>query len=736
MKRIMAFMLCVLLLLPGLGGLSIAAAEGEPPESPAQPEIQVTGYSVAGDPDVPNAYLVTLNLKWHTPDATEHMPIHSLTISTQGSNFKLATRVPTLGGYRYTVSNTALDVDKAIVKSLNDGKAAMGTFYFLKIGGGDELVLDFSYSYGSPSLDGSNTDTITVVKSTPDPPTLPQLPDPEPVDTTKFKPELEIVSEGSLPVIDQSTSLLTIPIRNSAAHMARKIKITLEPVDKSKPLFMPGSLSLSAEIDSLSRNDIKEAEFPVTLAPGATVGVHTIQLNFSYQNTHGDKYTSSDIAYVRVDSGNIAPRLIAGCTDTLIPGQQKVTTFTISNLGETAARDIRVTLLGLDPSAVSTINDIDVKYIDEIAAGESEKVQYRLFTTGTLEGASTRLQLQIDYLDISGEAYSETKHYLLPLAGGKAEEDKGVPRLIISKYSFSPQEIRAGNQFVLDMDLQNTSRNKAVSNIKVTIIAEEGTFLPVDASNTLFIETILPGEMTTASLPLVTKADAENKPYPLRITFEYEDNQGNAYNAQEMISIPVRQNPRLMVGDVMMYGEPFLWQMLPINVEFYNLGKTILYNLMVKAEGPFQLDGGSYFVGNFNPGQSDSFNFAVTPTEPGELVGTIVFEFEDSVGNPMQVRREFTMNVMEPFYPEDPGPELPPPPPPTNKWKYVGIGAAVFVVLVGGFIWFRRRRQRQKIAMQNAIEQAAATDIVVPEIEYVGFDDPPSAENDKPEPKQ
>ena len=58
---------------------------------------------------------------------------------------------------------------------------------------------------------------------------------------------------------------------------------------------------------------------------------------------------------------------------------------------------------------------------------------------------------QIDYLDISGEAYSET-NTLFTFGGWQAEKIR-VCRLIISKYSFHPRNW-AGSQFVLDMDLQ------------------------------------------------------------------------------------------------------------------------------------------------------------------------------------------------------------------------------------------------------------------------------------------
>lgn len=565
---------------------------------------------------------------------------------------------------------------------------------------------------------------VLVIKSMPDPepPTFPE-PEPEPpVDTTKYRPNLTVDTEAEMPLLDQETEELVIPIKNTAIYAANKITVAIEPADKSTPLFTANRITVSTTINTLSRDQVKDAKFDVQLAPGATTGIHQITVNYIFHNNHGDRFTDSETAFIRVENRNAAPRLAATSSHWLVPGQQSQVRFKITNSGATPARNVKVTLEGLDPSGVSVVNDIDVKYLDFIEGNGQAEVVYNLFPAPTLEGASTRLQMKIDYTDISGTTYSSTNALFLPLDGAVSAEE-GVPRLIISKYSLSPQEIRAGNKFLLELDLQNTSRSKTITNLKVTIISEEGVFLPVDASNTLFIEAITPGEVVPATLSLSAKADAENKPYPLRITFEYEDNRGAAYNAQEMITIPVHQNSRLVVGEVMLYGEPMLYDMVPVNVEFYNLGKTTLYNLMVQAEGPFQLEGGRYFVGNFTPGASDSFNFAIIPNEPGELVGAVVFQFEDSIGTPLEVRREIKLNVMEPFFPEDPGFEEPMPVPTTNKWKYVGIGGAVLLVVVGGFFFWRRRRKQKKLELQRAEELTAAAQIVVPEIEYVGFDD-------------
>lgn len=710
------------ILLLSLLMLSSTVFAGVPAVQAAVNPVDITGYSVSGVLGVPNVYAVTLNLRWTAPapepDALPNKLYGLQVEAAPGSDFMQA--IP--NGSGYTISLSPIEVSSSTLSSLNSSSGvASRTFYFLRSGADDSLSIKFTYEYGPDSdnlVTASSIQTIAVIKTSPDP-TEPQPPT---VDTSKYRPLIGVDGDAALPTLDQSTAVLTIPIRNSSSYTASKLTIQLEPVDKSKPIFTTNRLSVSASIDSLGANSSKNAQFNISLAPSATAGIHAVILNYAYQNSYGDSYTSSETAYIRVETTNATPRLSASPGNTTLkPGAESKVTFTIRNDGTSAARHVRVSLLGLSPAGVSVMRDVDVKYLDRIDGLSNQTIEFNLYTAPSLAESVTMLQVRLDYSDLSGVGYSETNTVFLPLGNGGAEGN-GVPRLIISRYSMQPGDVSAGSSFLLSLDLRNTSQSKVISNLKVTILSDDGIFLPVNSSNTVFIERINPGAAATINLPMTTKADAENKPYSLRITFDYESSQGQGYNSQELITIPVRQNPRLVVGDPVFYGEAFAYQMLPVNVEFYNLGKTVLYNLMVKAEGPFQAEGGSYFVGNFNPGSSDSFNFAITPAEPGALSGAVVFAFEDSVGTPYEIRREFALNVMEPFVPEEPGNEPPPPAKKANWLLYGGI-AVILLAAMGGGVFFFRRRKRLKLNLQNSEDLVAAARAPIPEIEYVGFDE-------------
>jgi hypothetical protein len=177
-------------------------------------------------------------------------------------------------------------------------------------------------------------------------------------------------------------------------------------------------------------------------------------------------------------------------------------------------------------------------------------------------------------------------------------------------------------------------------------------FTPVDMASSFFIERIGRQETVNKVIKIKTKPDAQVKGYGLTITFEYEDGKGNAYDIQEnpfkeeeLITISVSQPIRLETGDVEVPGDAYVGSQANISCEFYNLGKSTMYNMIVKVEGDFDAGGTSYFVGNMEAGRNDYYDASITPTQAGETIGKILFTFEDPSGNKTVEEKEFTIYV-------------------------------------------------------------------------------------------
>ena len=126
------------------------------------------------------------------------------------------------------------------------------------------------------------------------------------------------------------------------------------------------------------------------------------------------------------------------------------------------------------------------------------------------------------------------------------------------------------------MSLLNTSSYATVSNIKVSLVSDDGVFSPVNSSNTIYIESIGPKESIQNVFTLTPKRDAEHKTYGISVNIEYEDDKGNQYNSKDIISINVIQQAKLVLGDLILPPEVYVGQTFPVSIEFYNMGKTTL----------------------------------------------------------------------------------------------------------------------------------------------------------------
>ena len=135
---------------------------------------------------------------------------------------------------------------------------------------------------------------------------------------------------------------------------------------------------------------------------------------------------------------------------------------------------------------------------------------------------------------------------------------------------------------------------------------------------------------------------------------EYEDHRGKQYTATETLNIPLRQEPRLQTSDFSLPPQLFVGQTTYLYTDFYNMGKSTLYNLMVKLEESLAVMATAILPATLS-GRSDYFEGMIIPQNPGELKGKLVFEFEDETGEQHRVEKEFTAYVqeMQMMFPED-----------------------------------------------------------------------------------
>lgn len=230
-----------------------------------------------------------------------------------------------------------------------------------------------------------------------------------------------------------------------------------------------------------------------------------------------------------------------------------------------------------------------------------------------------------------------------------------TPRVIVTGYETEPGKVLAGQSFKLTLHLKNTSSRTAVSNMKVSLASAEGEFLPTSGSSTDFIASLGAGQTTDLVMEMSALSSLEPKPYVLTLTCNYEDGDANPYESVENISIPVYQEARIKITEIMVSPDTIsVDDQGSVSFNINNLGKSTLSNVQVRLEGK-TITCEDSFVGNIAAGATGYADITVTGVKATEDEGTVklIVSYEDSSGEECTYEEEITVIVSDFVYEDE-----------------------------------------------------------------------------------
>lgn len=466
----------------------------------------------------------------------------------------------------------------------------------------------------------------------------------------------------------------------------------------------------------------KWAEFSLVVDKQVKTGSYPIGFTFSgvYGKNSDKEYSFSQTFYMEItnDEAKKEPSKI-GITNVAIPraaslGQEFVLSFRVVNSGASKAENLKITA---EPSGTLINKSRNVFLETALEAGKSKDYSVTFYapSAGKEEKVDEKnfpIKISVESTGVpsSGkegenpEVISISQYADILILGQKGKEESssgsdGVksPQLMVENYSYGGSYVEAGKNFTLSLTMVNTSREKALRNIKISLTSEEGTFIPYNTSNSFYIDSLAPGARTKKEITFSTKPDAKAQTIALNLDSAYEDMKGNALTAKDIISIPVMQVTKLDIDDAAIPPEAYVGQPASVSFSFYNTGKNVLRNLKITGEGNFDTQGNvSYFVGNMEPGKNDSYDLLLIPREPGEVSGTVTFTYEDVQGEIRTAEKTFSMSAMEmPPMEDEMMEEIPAP----KNYKPYYIGGAAALLIIGILIWRKRRKKKKEQEM-------------------------------------
>lgn len=476
--------------------------------------------------------------------------------------------------------------------------------------------------------------------------------------------------------------------------------------DATATLVLPDDISVynssnSVNLGYVSTGQRKNVEFPISVADTAQAKNYVLKLEISGVSYNNQAVKLTKDFYIPVlGQGTSSIKSVAieavNYPGTVTIGKDFIFSFNVKNNGSVAVKNLKVDV----ELPEGILNKNANTFIENtIKAGQSKNYSINMFANGA-GSKSYPVKISVTPLGATDNAATTgTFQYASIFVEGDSSNAK-TPQLIIDNYSYGGSSVMAGNTFVLNVGLYNTS-SKTITNIKTSLTSEDGTFVPVGSSNSFFVEKIAPKGHYTKKIMLATKPDAEQKTSGITAKMDYEDGTGGAFSSSDIISVPIIQNTKLMVDELVPPMEIYMGQPASAEVDFYNTGKTTLYNLYIKAEGDFDvMEATGYYVGNLESGKKDSYSFSFIPREVGDVEGTVTFIYENINGEEQVYEMPFIFSAMEmPVFDEE---EMYMEEEKKTPWGLI-IGGVVLVLAIAGIIIFRKIRKKK---VNKALELA------------------------------
>lgn len=527
-----------------------------------------------------------------------------------------------------------------------------------------------------------------------------------------------------------STDRLFLEVYNSGELAAKDIEVRIDGLT-TKKIFAEGINQDRKTLAQLKGGHSDSSVFfDLKVDSELASGVYDFQVVMTYKDQYDKEYSESTTIYLPVekeDSDSANVQLLIN--DIKSPNYEVATdenfdiSFSIFNSSDDKAKNVKITVDGGNEILPKTT---PIKTFAQLESMETQTMSVTMFAVDGIKSKNYPIQISVEYeidsnnssstssssTSSDSQKTSTTKHTFSQYVGvlvqeSDDEEQSMTPRVIVSHYKIDREYVVAGEDFALQFSLQNTHDSEPIRNMIVNISSSNDVFSPVNSSNTLYIQSIMPGENSQHFMTLRPSIDTAFKTHNINLDIQYEDEDGNVYTTKETIGVPVMQMVKLTVGEIEHPTSSTIGTSVSLSADFHNSGRAQIRNMTIRLEGQFDTSDRNLYVGNVEAGQGTTYEVSITPTQAGELNGKMVFEFIDAIDQTHIVEKEFTFTVDERANGAARRGEAQMPPnfergevatgdnPNRQPIYYAGIGIAV--VLIAGTLIYRWRKRKKEL---------------------------------------
>ena len=306
---------------------------------------------------------------------------------------------------------------------------------------------------------------------------------------------------------------------------------------------------------------------------------------------------------------------------TMKPGGEATVSFQVTNTGEIAAKNVR---LSADYSSGLLIPDYTdyTRKLGDLKQKESAKVSLKVKVMENVAQSIVLLPLNISYKDIDGESYVADSNNVLYLdveIPKQESEEFENGTLLVNGVKQSPSRPKAGETVAVTFFMENTGeKDYTDTKLYINYVSNTG-FEPVTAEPYQYVGTIKAGEKKAVTIRAIAGKEIAEGMNTLTIDYTYKD--GHKQEASEQVMLYVLNvqkaedsgslsKPKLMVSEfasskeVVKSGEEFDFTFSVYNTHSETDAKNI--KITVTSE-TFSVTKGSnsFFIREIAPGGSE-----------------------------------------------------------------------------------------------------------------------------------
>ena len=289
--------------------------------------------------------------------------------------------------------------------------------------------------------------------------------------------------------------------------------------------------------------------FEIPLVKGRINGSYPVTLRADYLDVLGQQKQQSFTLYVTVTDGknppdpNDVPKqevekpelFISNCiiTPDTVSGEEIFTAeVTIDNIGAIRARSVRLSY-GSEAAGIIPADTNNAMHLENIASGESATVSFALRTTGDVLAGEQPFYVTLDYIDLYGGVYTNTRTFLVHVT---------QPAKMSCDPVSLPKEITAGETISLPANVFNIGKSP-LRNVTVNLTGA-GLF----PTSSVFLGDIQPGQAGYGELKVfvgmlsMTEGYTESYGKTTGVyTISYKDDAGEVHTAEQQLSTEIKQ---------------------------------------------------------------------------------------------------------------------------------------------------------------------------------------------------